>query len=56
MTKSKTSFDWRKITENKPFFAVTSSRVAVMHDHKKAAKNSGNVNDQTIIQTMAGNL
>ena len=56
MTKSKASFDWRKITENKLFFAGISSRVAVMRDHKKAAKYSVNVNDQIIIQNVAGNL
>ena len=56
MTNSEASFDWRKIAENKPFFASTSSRVAMMRDHKKAAKYPVNVNDQTIIQTMAGNL
>jgi monosaccharide-transporting ATPase len=33
-----------------------SHRVVVMRDHKKAAEYSGNVDDQTIIQTMAGNL
>ena len=33
-----------------------SNRIAVMRDHKKAAEYSGDVNDQTIIQTMAGNL
>jgi monosaccharide-transporting ATPase len=33
-----------------------SHRVVVMRDHKKAAEYSGDVNDQTIIQTMAGNL
>jgi hypothetical protein len=56
MTNSEASFDWRKITENKLFFAGRSRRIAVMHDHKKAAKYSGNVNHQIIIQTMAGNL
>jgi hypothetical protein len=55
MTKSKASFDWRRITENKLFVAGVSSRIAVRRDHKKAAKYSGNVNDQIIIQTMAGN-
>jgi len=34
----------------------TSHRVIVLRDHKKAAEYSGDVNDQTIIQTMAGNL
>jgi monosaccharide-transporting ATPase len=33
-----------------------SHRIVVMRDHKKAAEYSGEVNDQTIIQTMAGNL
>jgi monosaccharide-transporting ATPase len=33
-----------------------SHRVVVMRDHKKAAEYSGGVDDQTIIQTMAGNL
>lgn len=33
-----------------------SHRVVVMRDHKKAAEYSGEVNDQTIMQTMAGNL
>jgi simple sugar transport system ATP-binding protein len=33
-----------------------SHRVVVMRDHKKAAEYSGNVDDQTIIHTMAGNL
>jgi simple sugar transport system ATP-binding protein len=33
-----------------------SDRVVVMRDHKKAAEYSGDVDDQTIIQTMAGNL
>ena len=56
MTNSEASFDWRKITENKPFFAGRSSCIAVMHDHQKAAKYSGNVNNQIIIQTMVGNL
>jgi simple sugar transport system ATP-binding protein len=31
-------------------------RVVVMRDHKKAAEYSGDVSDQTIMQTMAGNL
>ena len=56
MTNSEASFDWRKIAGNKPFFAGTSSRAAVMRDHKKAAKYSVNMNDQIFIQTMAGNL
>ena len=34
----------------------TSHRVIVLRDHKKAAEYSGEVDDQTIIQTMAGNL
>jgi monosaccharide-transporting ATPase len=34
----------------------TSHRVIVLRDHKKAAEYSGNVDDQTIIQTMAGIL
>jgi monosaccharide-transporting ATPase len=33
-----------------------SHRVVVMRDHKKAAEYSGDVSDQTIMQTMAGNL
>jgi monosaccharide-transporting ATPase len=33
-----------------------SDRVVVMRDHEKAAEYSGDVDDQTIIQTMAGNL
>jgi monosaccharide-transporting ATPase len=33
-----------------------SDRVVVMRDHKKAAEYSGDVDDQIIIQTMAGNL
>ena len=34
----------------------TSHRVIVLRDHKKAAEYSGEVDDQTIIQTMAGDL
>ncbi len=34
----------------------TSHRIIVMRDRKKAAEYSGDVDDQTIIQTMAGNL
>jgi simple sugar transport system ATP-binding protein len=34
----------------------TSHRVIVTRDRKKAAEYPGNVDDQTIIQTMAGNL
>jgi monosaccharide-transporting ATPase len=34
----------------------TSHRIIVLRDHKKAAEYSGDVGDQTIIQTMAGNL
>jgi galactofuranose transport system ATP-binding protein len=34
----------------------TSHRIIVMRDHKKAAEYSGDVDDHTIIQTMAGNL
>jgi monosaccharide-transporting ATPase len=34
----------------------TSHRIMVLRDHKKAAEYPGNVDDQTIIQTMAGNL
>jgi galactofuranose transport system ATP-binding protein len=34
----------------------TSHRIIVMRDHKKAAEYPGDVDDQTIIQTMAGNL
>jgi monosaccharide-transporting ATPase len=34
----------------------TSHRIIVMRDHKKAAEYAGDVDDHTIIQTMAGNL
>ena len=34
----------------------TSHRIIVLRDHKKAAEYPGSVDDQTIIQTMAGNL
>jgi monosaccharide-transporting ATPase len=34
----------------------TSHRIIVLRDHKKAAEYPGNVDDQTIIHTMAGNL
>ncbi len=34
----------------------TSHRILVLRDQKKAAEYSGDVDDQTIIQTMAGNL
>jgi galactofuranose transport system ATP-binding protein len=34
----------------------TSHRIIVLRDRKKAAEYPGNVDDQTIIQTMAGNL
>jgi simple sugar transport system ATP-binding protein len=34
----------------------TSHRIIVMRDQNKAAEYSGDVDDQTIIQTMAGNL
>lgn len=34
----------------------TSHRIIVLRDQKKAAEYSGDVDDQTIIQTMAGNL
>lgn len=34
----------------------TSHRIIVMRDRKKVAEYPGNVDDQTIIQTMAGNL
>ena len=34
----------------------TSHRIVVLRDRKKAAEYSGSVDDQTIIQTMAGNL
>jgi simple sugar transport system ATP-binding protein len=34
----------------------TGYRIIVMRDHKKVAEYSGDVDDQTIIQTMAGNL
>jgi galactofuranose transport system ATP-binding protein len=33
-----------------------SHRIVVLRDHKKAAEYSGNVGDQTIMQTMAGTL
>jgi monosaccharide-transporting ATPase len=33
-----------------------SDRIIVLRDHRKAAEYPGNVSDQTIIQTMAGNL
>ncbi len=33
-----------------------SHRIVVLRDHKKAAEYTGDVNDQAIIQTMAGNL
>ena len=33
-----------------------SHRIVVMRDHKKAAEYSGDVTDQTIMQTMAGDL
>jgi galactofuranose transport system ATP-binding protein len=33
-----------------------SNRIIVMRDRKKAAEYTGNVDDQTIMQTMAGNL
>ncbi len=34
----------------------TSHRIVVLRDHKKVAEYPGDVGDQTIIQTMAGNL
>jgi len=34
----------------------TSHRIIVLRDHKKAAEYPGDVDDHTIIQTMAGNL
>jgi simple sugar transport system ATP-binding protein len=34
----------------------TSHRIVVLRDHKKAAEYPGNVDDHTIIQTMAGIL
>jgi simple sugar transport system ATP-binding protein len=34
----------------------TSHRIIVLRDHKKVAEYPGDVDDQTIIQTMAGNL
>jgi len=34
----------------------TSHRIIVLRDHKKAAEYAGDVDDQTIIKTMAGNL
>lgn len=34
----------------------TGHRIIVLRDHKKAAEYPGDVDDQTIIQTMAGNL
>jgi simple sugar transport system ATP-binding protein len=33
-----------------------SQRIVVLRDHKKAAEYSGDVSDQTIMQTMAGNI
>jgi galactofuranose transport system ATP-binding protein len=33
-----------------------SHRIVVMREHKKAAEYAGNVNDQTILQVMAGNV
>jgi simple sugar transport system ATP-binding protein len=33
-----------------------SNRIVVLRDHKKAAEYPGDVDDQTIMQTMAGNL
>jgi len=54
--KPKASLNRRKITENRLFFDGFGSCIAVMCDYKKAAKYSGNVNNQIIIQTMVGNL
>ncbi len=34
----------------------TSHRIIVLRDRKKAAEYPGDVDDQTILQTMAGNL
>jgi simple sugar transport system ATP-binding protein len=34
----------------------TSHRIVVLRDHKKVAEYPGDVDDQTILQTMAGNL
>lgn len=34
----------------------TSHRIIVLRDHRKAAEYTGDVDDQTIIKTMAGNL
>jgi simple sugar transport system ATP-binding protein len=34
----------------------TSHRIVVLRDRKKAAEYPGNVDDQTILQTMAGTL
>jgi simple sugar transport system ATP-binding protein len=34
----------------------TSHRIIVLRDHKKAAEYPGDVDDQTIMHTMAGNL
>jgi ABC-type sugar transport system ATPase subunit len=34
----------------------TSHRIVVLRDHKKAAEYPGDVDDHTIIQTMAGIL
>jgi galactofuranose transport system ATP-binding protein len=34
----------------------TSHRIVVLRDHKKAAEYAGDVDDQTIMQTMAGSL
>jgi galactofuranose transport system ATP-binding protein len=33
-----------------------SNRIVVLRDHKKAAEYSGDVDDQTIMQTMAGTI
>jgi simple sugar transport system ATP-binding protein len=33
-----------------------SDRIVVLRDHKKAAEYSGDISDQTIMHTMAGNL
>ena len=36
--------------------AQHADRIIVLRDHKKAAEYSGDVDDQTILQTMAGDL
>jgi monosaccharide-transporting ATPase len=34
----------------------TSHQIVVLRDHKKVAEYPGDVDDQTIMQTMAGNV